>query len=142
MSDLSTVYCRFNGADQEYVDKASGTVVFAFRNAAGSMPCEGTADNLTAHSGGTQGPALQLTAQLNRVTTVAAANDSVKLPVSVAGLTIQVTNAAATNALDVYPQTGDAINALSANAEFTVNAGKTATFTCYTAGQWHSILSA
>lgn len=142
MSDISTVGSRYNGADLEFFDKASGNTVLAFRQAAASMAVEGAADSLTAHAGGGQGSALLLTAQMNRVTTVGTGADSVKLPVSIAGLTIQVTNAAASNSMNVFPQTGDAINALSANAAFALAAGKTATFSCYTAGQWHSILSA
>jgi hypothetical protein len=44
--------------------------------------------------------------------------------------------------MNVFPASGEAINALGANAAFALAAGKTATFYCYTAAQWHSILSA
>ena len=44
-----------------------------------------TADTLTAFAGGGQASALALTAQINRVTTVATAGDSVKLPAATAG---------------------------------------------------------
>ena len=109
---------------------------------AGQYPTETAVDNLTAHAGGGQGAATALPALLNRVTTVATAGDSVKLPVSSSGMNVTVTNAAAANSMNVFPQTGEAINALGANAAFAVAAGKTATFYCYTAAQWHSILSA
>lgn len=101
-----------------------------------------TVDSLTAHAGGGQGSATPLTAMFNRVTTVATAADSVVLPASVAGMCITVTNAAAANSMNVFPASGDAINALAANAAFAMAAGKTAEFVCITAGQWHAILSA
>lgn len=103
----------------------------------------GTALNgITAHAGGGQGSATLLTAEINRVTTVATAADSVLMPVSAPGMTVTVTNAAASNSMNVFPQSGDAINALGANAAFAVAAGKTATFTCAVAGQWHAVLTA
>lgn len=150
MSDISTVAVRFTGADMEFVDKASGTVVFAFRQALGSLHVENATDAITAHSGGGQTSATKLTASLNRVTTVAAGNDSVLLPPAVVGLTITVTNATALNSMNVFPASatqggitgGDAINALSANSAFAVAEGKTAQFCCAKTGQWHSILSA
>lgn len=142
MSDLSTVGTRYNGADLEFFDKASGTTVFAFRNTLGSLTIDGPAvDNITAHAGGGQTNATKLTGQLNRVTTVATIADSVMLTPSLSGLDITVVNAGA-NSMNVFPVTGDAINALGANTAFAVAAGKTATFYCITAGQWHSILSA
>lgn len=143
MSDISTVGTRYNGADLEFFDKSSGNTVLAFRNAVGSIPVYGPAtDSITAHAGGGQTNATKLTSVLNRVTTVASAADSVELPASIAGLEITIINAAASNSMNVFPATGEAINALSANSAFAVAAGKTATFYCVTAGQWHSILSA
>jgi hypothetical protein len=103
---------------------------------------ESTQDGLTAHAGGGQGSATQITAMNARVTTVVTAADSVVLPPSVAGLIINVTNAAAANSMNVFPASGDAINALSANAAYALAATKTASFICYTAGQWHTILTA
>lgn len=99
-------------------------------------------NGLTALSGGGQSGATPLTAMLNRVTTVAAAGDSVMLPPSIPGSEITVANAAAANSMNVFPQSGDAINALSANAAFAVAANKTAAFVCMVAGTWHAILSA
>ena len=99
-------------------------------------------DSLTAHAGGGQSSATPCTAMFNRFTTVATAADSGGLPASVAGMCVTVTNAAAANSMNVFPASGDAINALGANAAFALAAGKTAEFVCYTAGQWHSILSA
>lgn len=142
MSDISTVGGRLNGADLEIYDKASGNTIFAFRNAIGSLPVFSAADALTAHAGGGQGSALALTSVINRITTVASAGDSVKLPVATPGLEITVINAAAVNSMNVFPNTGDAINALGANAAFALAATKVATFFCTVAGQWHSQLTA
>jgi hypothetical protein len=103
---------------------------------------ESTQDNLTALAGGGQTGATQINSMNARVTTVATAADSVVLMPSAKGLIVYVTNAAAANSMNVFPAPGDKINALSANAAFAVAAGKTCAFVCYTAGQWHSLLSA
>lgn len=108
----------------------------------GSLETMSYADGLTAHAGGGQGSALALTSMMNRVTTVGTGNDSVVLPTAVPGLSIVVINAAASNSMNVFPASGDAINALSANAAFAVAANKVATFYSTAAGHWHSILSA
>jgi hypothetical protein len=104
-------------------------------------------NGMTAHAGGTQAGAIadagaQVNAVLNRVTTVGTAADSVVLPQAQQGLEITVSNAAAANSMNVFPNTGDAINALAANAAFAVAANKTATFVCTNTGQWHAILTA
>lgn len=101
------------------------------------------ADNaLTAFAGGGQASATALTKQINRVTTVASAADSVKLPAAKAGAEVWVINAAAANAMTVYPQTGEVINALSANTGLSVAANKTIAFVCAVDGTWNSLLTA
>jgi hypothetical protein len=103
----------------------------------------GPASNgLTAFSGGGQASATALPSYINRVTTVAAAADSVKLPAAVAGLQITVINAAAANAMNVFPQTGEIINALAANTALSVAANKSVVFSCAVAGTWNSNLTA
>lgn len=97
---------------------------------------------LTALAGGGQTNALELPAFLNRVTTVATAADSVKLPPARAGVMVFVANAAAANSMNVFPQTGDAINALSANASYGLAANKAAFFVCCANGVWTSVLTA
>lgn len=98
------------------------------------------ADTLTA-TGSTQGTALVLSAVINIVTT-AAASTGVLLPPSEVGAEMAVYNLGA-NALLVYPGTGGIINALSANAGFSVGAGKAATFKGRANGTgWVTILSA
>ena len=108
----------------------------------GSFLTQSSVDSITAHAGGGQGSATPLTAMINRVTTVATANDSVLLPVSANGMSLTVINATASNSMNMFPASGEAINALGANAAFAVAAGKTVEAYCVTAGQWHTILSA
>lgn len=97
---------------------------------------------LTAHAGGGQGSATALTKQINRVTTVGTAGDSVILPAATAGLAITVINAAAANAMDVFPQSGEVINALAADTALSVAANKTVIFFCAVNGTWNSVVTA
>lgn len=97
---------------------------------------------ITAFSGGGQTGAYPLTAGLSRIATVAAGNDSVLLPPCVDGKIMIVINAAASNSANVYPSSGDAINALSANSAFALAANKTAIFACAIDGTWFSNLTA
>lgn len=101
-----------------------------------------SANALTAHSGGGQGSALALTKGINRVTTVAADGDSVKLPAATAGSSMVVINAAASNAMDCFPATGEVINALSANTALSIAANKTVIFFCAVNGTWNSVVTA
>jgi hypothetical protein len=103
---------------------------------------EGAVNALTALVGGGQTGATVLTAMINRVTGVASAADSVKLPLAVPGSAIVVINAHATNALAVFPFLGDAIDAGAANAVRSVAATKTCVFYCAVAGTWNSQLGA
>lgn len=103
----------------------------------------GVADNaITAFAGGGQASAVQLNYRISRVTTVGTAADSVKLPKAVAGMSMIVINAAAANAMTVYPATGEAINALSANTGLSVAANKVIEFVCAVNGTWNSNLTA
>lgn len=108
----------------------------------GNLPTVSTTNGITATAAGTQGTALQLTTVINRITVVATAADAVKLPPAIAGLQVTIYNAAAANSANVFPNTGDAINALGANTAFALVANKNATFGSAVNGQWHAILSA
>lgn len=114
-----------------------------------------TTDSITAFSGGGQASATLLDSGYNRVTVVAAGNDSVKLPRCISGssatglgntvgLEVIVTNADSADSMNVYPGTGDSINALSPNGAYAMAANKTTLFICGTAtssvGTWYSIL--
>src|SRR5687768_12278230 len=79
-----------------------------------------TENAITAFAGGGQASGYQLTAGISRVTTVATAGDSVKMHKAKAGLAVIVINAAAANSMDVFPASGDAINAIAANGAFAI----------------------
>jgi hypothetical protein len=97
---------------------------------------------ITANAGGGQANAVLLTATINRVTVVATAADSVKLPAAKAGSWLMVFNKDSTDSMNVFPSTGDNINALSANAAYALAATKGAVFACAVDGTWDTILTA
>ncbi len=104
-------------------------------------------DGLTAAAGGGQPNGTLIITQLSRFTTVASANDSAKLPALASvppGTEITVSNAAAANSMNVFPATGDAIDALGANNARAVAAGKTCVFISYggSGSVWHSQIGA
>lgn len=100
-------------------------------------------DNITANSGGGQANAVQITSPQARITVVAAAGDSVILPISKRGMQIAIVNDAAANACNVFPATGDTINGAAPNTAFSLaavngaGAGPTI-FYCYSAGAWRT----
>ena len=107
-----------------------------------AVPLKSVQAALTALSGGGQTGATLLPRILNEVTTVAADNDSVILPVSVAGMIVYVANASASHSMNVFPASGEKINGGSANAAFAVASAKRAAFFCVVAGNWYSMLTA
>jgi len=98
-------------------------------------------NGITAFATGGQASATPLTKDINRVTTVATADDSVRLPVAVPGMSITVINASAAS-MDVFPTTGAAIDGGTANAALAVAAGGVVTFHCAVALQWNAVISA
>lgn len=113
-------------------------------------------DAITAFAGGGQASATSLVDGINRVTVVATAADSVKLPpcrtgapnamngnfpANTAGMLVYVINADSADSMNVFPQSGQSINAGAADAAYAMAAGKTAAFICSPAGTiWYSIL--
>lgn len=72
--------------------------------------------------------------------TAADATKGVKLPTAVAGLVCEIKNADAANAiLKIWPNTSDAVNALSANAAFSIAAKTSVRLIAYDATTWYSI---
>jgi hypothetical protein len=126
-----------------YTEAAPGawSCVGTGEGSSGGFPTVTAVNALTALAGGGQTGATALTASFNRVTTVATAGDSVLLPAAKPGMQVTVKNTSA-NSMNVFPATGDAINALSANAAYAVATVKTATFFCAVTGTWDSLLSA
>jgi hypothetical protein len=107
--------------------------------ASGRIALKANGSGLSA-AGTTQGTATAITKQTNEFTTVAASSGA-RLPSPEQGEFIFVANAGA-NALSVYPATGHSINALAANAAFSLAVGKNALFWAATASKWYAILSA
>jgi hypothetical protein len=139
MSDICTVFSRLNGADLEFVDKASGTVVFAFRNAIGSNFVQSAVDGLTA-TGSNRGGALAITAQIVRFTTVGS-NTGCVLPVSTAGYDLAIINAGL-NPLTIYAQGSDTIDGTAGSTGVSLTNGKTVAISCASPGAWHQLKSA
>jgi hypothetical protein len=89
-------------------------------------------------AGTTQGTATGLVSNINNVTVVTAAAAGVRLPTAVAGMRILIRNSDSLDILSIYPATGGTINALSANAAFTIIAGVTVELIATTATQWYT----
>jgi hypothetical protein len=92
---------------------------------------------ITAFAGGGQASATALTAEINYVTTVATAADSVKLPTAALGLRIEIFNLGAAS-LNIFPASGGAIDALATNAAYALAAGSSQAFDGQSATQWRS----
>jgi hypothetical protein len=126
-----------NGIAGEFVDQAFGAAFFNFS----------VQDGLTALAGGGQTGATSVAQyQISRFTTVATTADSCVLGFSMAGHWRCIINAGA-NAMNVYPRSGDQINALGANNPFSIPAGKTCLLFCPLGGSpaggiWNTLLSA
>lgn len=92
---------------------------------------------IVAHAGGGQGAATPLTAMLCFVATVATAGDSLLLPAAVPGLEITVINESATaTGPNVFPQSGQTINALAANTAIAVPPQTVMILYCGISGAW------
>jgi hypothetical protein len=100
-----------------YPDRLCGVGLPA---AVATQICGDVQDNITA-AGSTQGTAVLLNAD-HCIVTTAATGTGVILPPAQPGADVTVKNLGA-NALLVYPATGGAINALAANAGFSIAAG-------------------
>ncbi len=94
---------------------------------------------LTALAGGAAA-GTTLNVGLNRFTTVATAGDSAQLPTLTGGIVVFVINST-TNSMNVFPNTGGTINALSVNAAFALAAGKSVMFIQASNGAWFANLS-
>jgi sugar lactone lactonase YvrE len=89
-------------------------------------------------AGTTQAGATGLVSNINNVTVVTAAAAGVRLPTAVAGMRILIRNSDSADVLSIYPATGGTINALAANAAFTIIAGATIELMATTATQWYT----
>jgi hypothetical protein len=96
---------------------------------------ESFSDNIVANAGGGQANATQLTAELNKVTTVASPGDSVKLPASAPGLTIININKGGA-AMQVFGLGTDIIDDSPAAIGVSQMRNSTVIYSCTTAGVW------
>lgn len=92
--------------------------------------------NTIAAAGANQAAATAITTA-KAVVTGADGTKGVRLPVTELDMETIVVNTDASNDLKVYPSSGAAINALSANAAFTVVAGAERVFRCDAANHWY-----
>lgn len=111
--------------------------------------CASGIGGLTALAGGGSANTVQLNSYINEITVCASANDSVMLPLALAGAEVTVINSGAQN-LRVYAQLSNAANASSAAdvivalaggagvAYVTISAAAFSVFSCGTAGRWKS----
>ncbi len=98
---------------------------------------ESSIDNITAFAGGGQAGAILLGAEVNRITTVATIGDSVKLPPSIAGLSIIVINHGGKQA-QVYGSGTDTVNDVATATGVPQMNGSTTLYFSATAGAWYS----
>lgn len=94
---------------------------------------------LTA-TGADQATALQLSADVNEITT-AAASTGVRLPPMSPGDTIFIYNIGA-NTVSLYPPVGESINAIAVNGAFSVATAKTVIVTKVSATRYATLLTA
>lgn len=103
---------------------------------AGGLQTVSFVNNITA-AGSSQGTATVLTPAMAYNVTTVAASTGVLLPASVAGAEVAIANNGA-NALLIYPNGTDKINALAAGAGFSAAAGTVTILYCFAAGQWYT----
>ena len=108
---------------------------------AGGNFTKSVTDSITAGATQTQAGATALTKDINRVTTVGADNDGVKLPTASAGLEILIINADAGQDIQIWPNTDDAIDGGSANAVDGTALGEGATrrYIAMDATNWYTV---
>jgi len=95
---------------------------------------------ITAFAGGGQSGATQLMSQYNRISTVATAQDSVRLPQSNPGRSVVVNNQAAL-AMQVFGFGAETVNSIATATGWTQSAKTVVIYTCNVAGNWESYLS-
>lgn len=101
----------------------------------GSFLTELAEDNITATAGGGQTNARLLTSQTSRIVTVATAGDSIRLPVSSAGLELLIVNSG-TNSPQVYGFGTDTIDSLPSSVGVSQMPSSMVIYSCTTAGAW------
>ncbi len=98
---------------------------------------ESPQDGVTAFAGGGQANATQLTGQTARITTVANIGDSVKLPISQAGLEMLVINHGG-KSMQVFGSGTDTVDDVVYTTGVSQMTGSMTIYSCATAGAWYS----
>lgn len=111
-----------------------GNIIFSSPS---SLLFESFTDNITAHAGGGQASAVALVSEINRVTTVTTAGDSVALPAAAPGLSVVLMNHGA-NAMQVFGAGTDTINDVATATGVSQMAGSISIYACATSGKWYS----
>lgn len=101
------------------------------------MMTESSQDTITAFAGGGQGSATLISTQTARVTTIASANDSIKLPASAPGLELLVMNHGA-NTLAVYGTSPDTIDDNATATGVRQMVSSMCIYACASTGAWYS----
>ena len=92
---------------------------------------------ITAFATGGQASAVELTKDINEISTVATTADSVKLPTAVAGYKITIINNGS-NATDVFPSASDNLGA-GVDTAASLAAGANITYASYDTTNWESV---
>ena len=92
---------------------------------------------ITAFAGGGQASATAIANSFNRITVCATLADSVKLPLARPGAQVLIANRGVASC-NVFPQTGEAINALANNTALALAAGVIGLYTCALSGKWEA----
>jgi hypothetical protein len=104
----------------------------------GELIFESAQDGIVAHAGGGQTSAFDLgPVEMNRVSTVATAGDSVRLPPAQPGLGIILVNHGA-NSMQVFGQPGDTINDVASATGVPQMVNSWVFYGCFTAGAWYT----
>lgn len=122
------------------VDESPSDIVALASSDTPAEEIESITAAITAHAGGGQGSAVQLTTTVNNITVSATAGDSVLLPEAVAGLRVVVQNYGAASAA-VFPATGETIDGGSANASINLPSGARIEFIATTTSNWTTVLA-
>lgn len=143
---IASAIAAFTGAAGELVaDTTNNRLVLNDGTTAGGWPAaklaevllNGTADGITAHAGGGQGSATPLTKTINRVTTVASANDSCALAASSATNVMQIVINSGANSLQLFGTGSDTINGAASGTGVALAAGKIGIYLSVTPGAWY-----
>ena len=121
-----------SGFVQRFKGKVAGAVFYL-----SGLFYESAQDAIAAHAGGGQANATPLTSEVNRVTTVATAGDSIALPSALPGLTIVVINHGA-KAMQVFGAGTDTINDIATATGVSQMVNSEVIYSCTAAGKWYA----